>query len=52
MVNWGEFAGAGSDEIDEEQAGPSAAALPKGCETVLVGVFRRRRGGSRNRSRN
>src|SRR5271154_168471 len=36
----GELAGAGGDEVDEEEAGPSAATLPEGCKTVFIGVFR------------
>jgi hypothetical protein len=35
----GEFAGAGGDEVDEEKAGPSTAALPEGYEAVFVGVL-------------
>ena len=35
----GEFAGARGDEVDEQKAGPSAAALPEGYEAVFIGVF-------------
>ncbi len=35
----GELAGARRDEVDEREAGPSAAGLPEGGEAVSVGVF-------------
>ena len=35
----GELAGAGGDEVDEEQAGPAAGGLPEGGEAVFIGVF-------------
>ena len=35
----GELAGAGGDEVDEQEAGPAAAALPERGEPVFVGVF-------------
>ena len=35
----GEFAGAGRDEEDEQESGPSAGGLPEGDEAVAIGVF-------------
>ncbi len=35
----GKLAGAGGDEVDEEEAGPAAGGLPEGGEAVFVGVF-------------
>ena len=35
----GEFAGAWSDEVDEEQSGPPSGGLPECGEAVLVGVL-------------
>ncbi len=35
----GELAGAGSDEVDKQEAGPSSASLPEGDKAVFVGIF-------------